>query len=372
MSPARTYHDAASRWAGVGPYYAMFPVAFADEVVRRYTRSGDLVVDPFAGRGTAIFSAAAQDRSAIGIEINPVGYVYGKAKLNTAFQDEVETRLDTLGEIAPLFKNEARRLPRFFHRCFSHRVRRFLVAARADLDWRRKKTDATVMALLLVYLHGKSGTALSNQMRQTKSMSPQYAIRWWDEHEFDPPDINPVAFVKSRLPWRYARGIPKTSGSRMYLGNSIKKLARLHQRVEEGSLARASLLFTSPPYHAVTNYHYDQWLRLWLLGGPPNALRDGNGRGGKFEAREGYRLLLERVFTQAAQLLKEDAIIYVRTDSREFTYRTTLAVLSRIFPDKRLDEIRRPLLRPSQTHLFGVRGTPTEENGEVDLILSPQ
>lgn len=350
----------------------MFPVAFADEVVRTYTRPGEAILDPFAGRGTAVFSAATQDRSAIGIEINPVGYVYAKAKLNPVSQEEVELRLDELGDLATQFKHEARALPRFFHRCYSRRVRRFLVAARANLDWRRDKVDQTVMALLLVYVHGKIGAALSNQMRQTKSMSPQYAVRWWDEHELDPPDIDPVAFIKARLPWRYAKGTPEASRGRMYLGDSIEKLARLRQHVVDGLLARANLLFTSPPYHAITNYHYDQWLRLWLLGGPPNALRNGNGRGGKFEAHEGYRKLLERVFTQAVPLLEEDAIIYVRTDSREFTYRTTLAVLRTVFPDKRVAEVRRPMLRPSQTRLFGEGSGPAETNGEVDLILRPR
>lgn len=228
------------------------------------------------------------------------------------------------------------------------------------------------MALLLVYLHGKVGAALSNQMRQTKSMSPQYAVRWWDEHNLRPPDIDPVAFVKARLDWRYAKGVPNARCGRMYLGDSTGKLQRLHRQVEEGVLPRANLLFTSPPYHAITNYHYDQWLRLWLLGGPPNALRNGNGRGGKFEAREGYRRLLERVFSRAAQILETDAKIYVRTDSRDFTYRTTLAVLRKIFPDKRLTEIRRPMLKPSQTRLFGRASVSAEGNGEVDLILRPR
>lgn len=369
---AHTYEDAASRWAGVGPYYAMFPVAFADEVVRTYTRPGELVLDPFAGRGTAVFSAVTQNRSAIGIEINPVGYVYARAKLSPATRDEVELRLDELGGRARQFKQEAARLPRFFHRCFSRRVRRFLLAARADLDWRRNRVDRTVMALLLVYLHGKKGAALSNQMRQTKSMSPQYAIRWWDKHNLDPPDIDLVAFVKKRLAWRYAKGIPNAQCGRMYLGDSTEKLRQLHREVEVGALTRAKLLFTSPPYHAITNYHYDQWLRLWLLGGPPNALLTGNGRGGKFEAREGYRTLLEQVFSQAAQILETDATIYVRTDSRDFTYRTTLAVLRKVFPDKRIAKIRRPMLKPSQTRLFGRASAPAEANGEVDLILRPR
>ncbi len=368
---ARTYQDAESRWAGVGPYYAMFPVEFADEVVRTHTSYGETVLDPFAGRGTAIFSAATQQRYGIGIEINPVGYVYAKAKLRAANREAVELRLDEFGDRAGQSKDRAAQLPRFFHRCFSHRVRRFLLATRAGLNWRRNKVDQTVTALLLVYLHGKMGSALSNQMRQTKSMSPQYAVRWWDEHDLDPPDIDPVAFVKDRLAWRYAKGTPETSSGRMYLGNSIEKLERIHQEIQGGSRTKVNLLFTSPPYYAITNYHYDQWLRLWLLGGPPNALLKGNGRGGKFESRDGYRRLLERVFTRAARLLEDDATVYVRTDSREFTYRTTLAVLRDVFPDKHLAEVHRPMLKPSQTALFGKANTPAEKNGEVDLILRP-
>lgn len=368
---ARTYQDAVSRWAGIGPYYAMFPVEFSNEVVQTYTRPGEVVLDPFAGRGTAVFSAATQDRSAIGIEINPVGYVYARTKLSPAGRDVVELRLDELGSRAAQFKDQAARLPRFFHRCFSRQVRRFLLAARTELNWRQSKVDRTVMALLLVYLHGKLGAALSNQLRQTKSMSPQYAIRWWDEHELDPPDIDPVGFIKARLTWRYARGIPKVRCGHMFLGDSAEELQRLYKQIRDGSQAKVNLLFTSPPYHGVTNYHYDQWLRLWLLGHPPNALRHGNGRGGKFEARDGYRRLLERVFMRAAEVLEEDATVYVRTDSREFTYRTTVAVLRQVFPRKRLVEVRQPMMRPSQTRLFGEGRAPAENKGEVDLILTP-
>lgn len=51
---------------------------------------------------------------------------------------------------------------------------------------------------------------------------------------------------------------------------------------------KPSLLFTSPPYYGVTNYFYDQWLRLWLLGGPekPQSFYDPNK--GKFKNRQFY------------------------------------------------------------------------------------
>jgi hypothetical protein len=270
------------------------------------------------------------------------------------------------------FSREAAVLPRFFHRCFARDVRRFLVAAREELDWRRNRVDCTAMALLLVSLHGKANSALSNQLRQTKAMSPPYAIRWWARRRMSPPDIDPREFMKTRLQWRYAKGTPTVWDGRMYLGDSTRLLAKLNRDVRAGRLPKVDLLFTSPPYHGITNYHYDQWLRLWLLGYQANALRNGNGRGGRFEGREKYEELLESVFSSAAKLLRKNATIYVRTDFRSFTYQTTSAVLKRLFPHKKLRVHRRPLKGFSQTQLFGGTRQVKARRGEIDLVLTPK
>src|SRR5260221_3071571 len=123
----------------------MFPTGFADRVVREHTQAGDLVLDPFAGRGTAIFSAATQGRAGVGIEISPVGFVYAKAKLAAAEHDEVAHRVQEIGRVATAarYVESARALPPFFHRCFAAPVRRFLLAARDRLGWRRSATGPT-------------------------------------------------------------------------------------------------------------------------------------------------------------------------------------------------------------------------------------
>ena len=41
---------AESIWAHFGPYYAMFPLSFAFNIVRKYSKEGDIILDPFAGR----------------------------------------------------------------------------------------------------------------------------------------------------------------------------------------------------------------------------------------------------------------------------------------------------------------------------------
>jgi hypothetical protein len=151
----KTFGTAAKRWEGIGPYYAMFPIRFSDAVVKEHTAAGDTLLDPFAGRGTAIFSAAALGRRGFGVEISPVGWVYASTKLGPAPLEQVEERLLEIADTSGEHSQQARSLPKFFKRCFSPSVRRFLLAARAGLDWRRCGCDRTLMAILLVYLHGK-------------------------------------------------------------------------------------------------------------------------------------------------------------------------------------------------------------------------
>ena len=116
------YGTPESRWAGIGPYYAMFPTAFTDKVIRDYTSPGDGVLDPFAGRGSAIFSAAIRNRPATGIEINPLGFVYSNAKLRPGSQGEVVRKLEHIAEEAKRYWQESKGLPDFFHYCFSYFV----------------------------------------------------------------------------------------------------------------------------------------------------------------------------------------------------------------------------------------------------------
>ncbi len=346
----------------------MFPASFADDVVLRLTGPNEGILDPFAGRGTAVFSASMHGRRGVGIEINPVGWIYGAAKLEPADARHVARRIVELGVLAGSYTSAADDLPIFFHRCYTKRVRAFLLAARAGLDWRRRSVDRTAMALLLIYLHGKRSAALSNQMRQTKAVWPGYAIRWWDDRDLNPPDVDPVEFMLSRLRWRYAAGVPRGRLGRMYLGDSRLVLPRMIQRIRTGQLPRMKLLLTSPPYFGLTNYHYDQWLRLWLLGGEPNAFRSGGSKHGKFEHRERYQQLLADVFRASADLLSEDAVIYVRTGRQTATFTPTAYALREAFPGRDWIEVVRPYRRPTQTALFGDKEC---KSGEVDLISDP-
>lgn len=362
-----SYGTPYSRWAGIGPYYAMFPLDFVEGVIQRYTRPGQSILDPFAGRASSVFAAVAVGRPAVGIEINPVGWLYGQAKLHPGDKTTVLTRLDEIAASAHcLPKSAGEELPEFFRHCFGPEPLQFLLAAREHLNWRQDYIDQTLMALILVDLHGVRERSFSNQMRQSRAMEPNYSIKWWQANNLHPPLIDPVAFMRRKVEWRYAKGAPEFNGAHLWLGDSRRQMARVATLVKEKRLPRFSLLLTSPPYIRISDYHRDQWLRLWMLGGEPTYARQTDPHKRDFSSASTFQALLQSVFSQAAPLMRRDGCVYVRTDARETTFEITQQVLRDCFPGWSLRVTRRPYHQHTQTALYGDN---TPKPGEKDIVL---
>ena len=361
------HSTAEARWARYGPYYAMFPVDFAFDVVDKYSKVGDNIIDPFAGRCTSVYAGGVLGRNALGIEINPVGWLFGIVKINPAPLQDVLERLEYVFEQLKNYKNEADSLPLFFHFCYCNNVLCFLCAARDILKWKENSIDATLMSMILIYLHGKIGEGISNQMRMTMSMGMNYSIEWWKRKDLTiPPEINPYDFFRKKLLWRYAKGIPQINNdTSVILGDSTKELKKLVNNNNK----KFSLLFTSPPYYAVTDYHVDQWLRLWMLGRTPYPKSEIEKHKGRFGNKQNYKELLDDVFGQCSYIMADNSTIYVRTDKREYTLKTTLEILNKHFPDFKQQIFDKPISETTrtQTQLYGNKSFISP--GEVDIIL---
>ena len=333
----------------------MFPLDFVRRIVDEFCPPASAVLDPFCGRGTVPFVAATSGRQAMGIDVNEVAYVYSSAK--TAPELYLSHIARRIGEIKRAVRTADRRPVNEFQRlAWSPRVLGFLHAARRELDWQDSRCDRTLMALILVHLHGKKGGAVSNQLRQSKSMAPDYAVRWWTARNLTPPELDPAAYFEAKARWRYAKGLPKRSESRIEWGDARQVLPMVRRRF--------SLLLTSPPYCGVTDYRLDNWIRLWMLGGSPLPEHDTSQR---HVSRPRYREMLQGVFEAAHRCMLDDAVIYVRTDTRSYTLQTTKEVLASIWPRYAAYQRSEQPLK-TQTRLFG---DASIKPGETDLLLLP-
>ena len=334
----------------------MFPVDFVRHTIEAFCPAGGAVLDPFCGRGTVPFVARASGRESLGIDLNPVGYVFSSAKADPeTHADSVVSRIQAVahgvraGDLIP--ENEFQRW------AWCPEALGFLRSARRNLDWMTDRTDRTLMSVILVHLHGKAGNAISNQMRQTKGMAPDYSVRWWQERSMYPPNIDPVAYFEAKVRWRYRHGIPTGPDARIVLGDSRSALPCAQRRYD--------MLLTSPPYCKVTNYRVDNWIRLWMLGEAPLPSWEVSQRYGH---RENYSALLRDVFGASARVLSPEATVYVRTDARSFTLNATAGVLKAQWPGRTL-LARHGRPKRSQTAHYGDESL---KPGEVDLLLSSE
>ena len=74
----------------------MFPPRLAHYFIERYTREGDLVVDPFSGRGTTTLQARVEGRRTVANDLSPLGYVLSAAKADPPSWLEMDERLTQL------------------------------------------------------------------------------------------------------------------------------------------------------------------------------------------------------------------------------------------------------------------------------------
>src|SRR6476469_6835168 len=74
-------------------YLASFPAALAHAFIGRYSRRGDVVLDPFSGRGTTPLQACAEGRIGLGSDLNPFAHLLTAAKVEPATPAEARTRL---------------------------------------------------------------------------------------------------------------------------------------------------------------------------------------------------------------------------------------------------------------------------------------
>src|SRR5258708_29905768 len=100
LAIAPEWKDQARLW---GPtlhpmcsYLASFPAALAHAFIGRYSRRGDVVLDPFSGRGTTPLQACAEGRIGVGNDLNPLAHLLTAAKVEPASPAEAATRLASL------------------------------------------------------------------------------------------------------------------------------------------------------------------------------------------------------------------------------------------------------------------------------------
>jgi hypothetical protein len=131
---------------------------------------------------------------------------------------------------------------------------------------------------------------------------------------------------------------------------------------------KVKLVITSPPYLDITDYHEDQWLRLWFLGGPAKPVK-GQGTDDRHRRVEAYWQFLSEAWKGIVPLLQDTAQVVIRIGGtrlgEEELQTGLLASLNYTGRKFRLTEARQTDIKNSQRRAF--RTAPEKASVEHDF-----
>ena len=296
------------------PYFAMFPPRFAREMIVRHSQPGEVVLDPFCGRGTTLLETVLLGRQGLALDINPVAACITKAKANTptlssilSSLDELETEFNCQGPDS--FRQEKAELPQFFGRAFFRSTLNQILFLRRFLDWRRNDIECFIVALALGSLHGemdRSKSYFSNQMPRTISTKPGYSLHYWRTRNLWPKKRCVFTILRQRAELRLKALKPPQRGV------VVQRDVRYASKVFSSYKHMVDAIITSPPYLNVTSFEEDQWLRLWFLGGDPRVTYGKVSRDDRYTDGEKYWSFLSEAWKGVGSLVHAGSRIVCR------------------------------------------------------------
>jgi site-specific DNA-methyltransferase (adenine-specific) len=301
-------------------YLASFPAALAHAFVERYSRPGDVVLDPFSGRGTAPLEAVVSGRIGVGNDLNPFAHLLTAAKLQPPTQAEARTRATALrlafAAGASGWLDRARtlqqdpvagaemRVPAEVALAFHERTFAQLLFLQSSLDL-ATPVDRFLAAAAAGILHGKTPSYLSTLMPNTFSMAPRYVRDFAKRTAFQSPDRDAFDRLDAKLT-RLFRDPPSPTTGIALLGDARDAGARASLALRTRRLPdRARLVLTSPPYLRVLKYGDYNWLRAWFLGCDSKAI---DASLDDAHRRAPYLDFLREVLRDLRPILTEDGI----------------------------------------------------------------
>ncbi|AKA49030.1 hypothetical protein IX51_07870 [uncultured archaeon] len=248
-------------------YRACFKAELPEFFITRYSNDGDVVYDPFMGRGTTPVEAALNRRIPFGVDINPLSVIFALPRLAPPSVDEVRKRLIEIPMESALHPDID--LTMFFH----ERTESEIMSVRKYLSDRRKdeaedKVDRFIRMVATNRLTGHSSGFFSVYTLPPNQAATQESQVRINRRLGQVPVYKDVKSIILRKTKSLLRDIDNQSlntlrdyGKKALLG--VLDARDTSSLIKDGTV---SLTVTSPPFLNIVQYKLDNWLRLWFNG----------------------------------------------------------------------------------------------------------
>lgn len=275
-------------------YRACFKAQLPEFFISRLTRPGDVVFDPFMGRGTTPVQAALMQRQSFGNDINPLSVLLARPRLRPISLQSVLAALQTVDWSKGKIERED--LLAFYHPTTLKRLEalRCWIADRAPPG-----TDCVDLAadwIRMVAINRLSGH--SPGFFSGRSMPPNQAVSVKAQLKINqklgvtPPERDIVGIILKKTKSLLKDGCaPAQIRSSLHTGPAWD-VPGIHD-------SSVDLVVTSPPFLDIVQYAADNWLRCWFAGIEPETVAID-----MHKTEESWTLMVNRVLKEQARILR--------------------------------------------------------------------
>lgn len=275
-------------------YRACFKAQLPEFFISRLTKPGDVVLDPFMGRGTTPVQAGLMGRQAFGNDVNPLSVLLARPRLRPVSVQAVADALNTVDWSRGQIQRED--LLAFYHPATLRKLEalRLWLADRAPLG--SDEVDSVADWIRMVAINRLSGHSpgffSGRSMPPNQAVSVKAQLKINEKLGVEPPerDVAQVILKKTRTLLKDG-SVPSQVRSCLLTGPAwdMRGIAD----------ATVDLTVTSPPFLDIVQYAADNWLRCWFAGiDPANVAIDIH------RTEEAWLLMVNRVLREQARILR--------------------------------------------------------------------
>jgi len=246
-------------------YRASFKPELPEFFISRHSAPGQVVLDPFSGRGTTALQANLMGRAAYASDVNPMSERVAWPKCHPVPVEAVAEALHAIDLDPDTPVPGEDEFSMFYH----PRTFREITGLKAHLHANRSDADRFVELVAPSRLHGHSTGFFSVYSFPQISVAPANQ-RKINEQRRQAPDFRPV---KPRILAKARRALADGAAARIREVAGRNRFETCDARALSFPDGCCDLIVTSPPFLNKADYILDNWLELWFLGIPEEHVR---------------------------------------------------------------------------------------------------